>query len=785
MKTKLLFCIFFLFLYSQLGFSLTREITIYSPGTLSKELGKKEFITHLSVSGNISEIDLQIYKELPRLIKLDFSKAHSVNINLSKNCFKDMNISQLILPYNISYLGANAFENSKLDSALIIPPGVKTIPLNAFKNYEGDVILPEGLNSISSSAFYLSKIKKIIIPSTVTSIQSSAFALCRNLSEIICYNHKLPNLGAGIFYGVDKNKCILKVPRNMVDIYRNTNQWNEFQNIKIEPRPIEKLTFRLILKVHGYYQTDNGAGDQIGPNPPAGIPAVTVPEIFSEYKGTRIGEYYWTDVFDMDVPNFAYWTTHISRMARYPVTQDYFDLYLRQIHIDYDRFIPNLNDFNKYYGRYYDRITADTYMSGLWGLMYEGVNWDMTKELVLPAHVKEEQNIVGPGWKKPDNKDYRQLFGMCPFLTEDDDTLKELDVRAALSYRAQENPLAYDINNWSGTPYKTYWFDGYNTNMYGFNMMPGGARLHAKDATWSNGSKGDINYLAGTPWEHMTTRTVDYNNQEWWKGPAGGFFLLFYTACYQTEEGQIIIHDRIDTANMMDRQDRIDDGEVIRDDNDYGKKQYAAMNMRWCRRLTDEELGYKLFIKVNNINRNSKEWTKFVNDKNEIPLLKQVKKGRYSPNDFSIVKIDNPNATAPSGYVELPSGYIRGFYVQYFIQNPNSNRTVRDVILYASKVNDNALDYQQNTIRANNATDIEGINNDDKIKIYPNPVIDLLNIDYTDKITNVSIYNNTGSLVLKTQSFNNKVDISNLSKGIYSIKVETANKNYTQKFIKN
>lgn len=71
-----------------------------------------------------------------------------------------------------------------------------------------------------------------------------------------------------------------------------------------------------------------------------------------------------------------------------------------------------------------------------------------------------------------------------------------------------------------------------------------------------------------------------------------------------------------------------------------------------------------------------------------------------------------------------------------------------------------------------------------KISVFPNPVVDQLNINTNEKISDIEVYNIAGAKipVLKTQ--NNKLDVRNLLPGTYIIKFNARNKNYTEKFIK-
>ncbi len=224
----------------------------------------------------------------------------------------------------------------------------------------------------------------------------------------------------------------------------------------------------------------------------------------------------------------------------------------------------------------------------------------------------EAGSPVPGNWDLPSAADYQQLFAMCPFVYRQHTDLNEIDVRFALSAHAGSNPLTFNINDPTGGPYKTYWFmNGEDINIYDFNMMPGGACLNGP-GPWYNG--------VDDP--HM--------------GEIGDIYHLFYTVGYYTKESHVYLHDYLDTRNSFS---------------------YHWFNVRWCRQLTDAELGYKLYIN---------------NAKTDIKKL----------------ALTDP---APAGYTELPKGYLRGFYVQYILDNPSPVYTVADIVRFANTVNDRTL----------------------------------------------------------------------------------------------
>jgi hypothetical protein len=69
--------------------------------------------------------------------------------------------------------------------------------------------------------------------------------------------------------------------------------------------------------------------------------------------------------------------------------------------------------------------------------------------------------------------------------------------------------------------------------------------------------------------------------------------------------------------------------------------------------------------------------------------------------------------------------------------------------------------------------------------LHPNPSNNTINIKSAAAVSAVSIYNVFGKEVLKAKNTNNKINISNLSSGVYIVKVYSENKTGIKKLIKN
>lgn len=287
--------------------------------------------------------------------------------------------------------------------------------------------------------------------------------------------------------------------------------------------------------------------------------------ISADYKAVKIGEYLWMNSNINHCPGQSFTKSDIELiLTRYRMNP----LALKNISIE---------DINKYCGPYYDRNRFEYLEDKSKCVIYEG-----------------KDKILTNSWSSASTKDFQQLFAMCGNGSEQ-------DVRLSLTVKAGENPISI-----SGL---TYWFGPNNTNKYGFNLMPGGARFNGPQV-WELKHNHE-----GTDNESINVST-------------GDFYGFTQAAMWQTWDGKVSIDDY--------------------PHGDVGKT-WHWMPIRWCRKLTDEELGYKLYI-------------------------------NQTQTDIKKLSLTN---SIPEGYQELPNGYIRGFYVQFIMNNPNPQKTVSDIVAMA------------------------------------------------------------------------------------------------------
>lgn len=86
-----------------------------------------------------------------------------------------------------------------------------------------------------------------------------------------------------------------------------------------------------------------------------------------------------------------------------------------------------------------------------------------------------------------------------------------------------------------------------------------------------------------------------------------------------------------------------------------------------------------------------------------------------------------------------------------------------------------------------NGEDILSVSDNEKnsVKIYPNPVKDILHIKNDNEISEFEIYSMEGKKLMTGNDINNsKLDVTILQKGNYLIKLKSKGKEQTTKFIK-
>ncbi|TWP22997.1 T9SS type A sorting domain-containing protein [Apibacter muscae] len=265
----------------------------------------------------------------------------------------------------------------------------------------------------------------------------------------------------------------------------------------------------------------------------------------SNYKGVKIGEYYWMDA-SLYEPVLHY------------TTQNFINKHMDGWAVPYD--MP-AESFNRYYGQFYGPMEVPS------GDMYEN-------------------GVVDKNWKLPNRAAFYQLMAMCG-------TGSYQDIKEYLGAKTNDNPMAVNLTA-SGDISNGHWFAP-NKNVYGFSLMPGGGRMNG-------------------PWQELAQ---------------GDFYAMYKHAKLRVDDWSVFTVDNLEkTASFSG---------VL----------YHWINIRWAKRIPDEQLGYKLYIKESDYKKY--EYSELIPN--------------FDINSVDIKKLSLDHVV-PNGYIELPNGWIRGFYIQ-------------------------------------------------------------------------------------------------------------------------
>lgn len=168
-------------------------INMTNPGEFAQLLLQKTDdwfkVNELTVTGELNTDDLNVFKRMRQLTKLDLSGATITDIPASfgyeyKNGTYGFGILETLKLPSINSIGKQAFQYCyKLKNVTI--NGVTSIGEQAFQYCSKlqNITLPNGLTSIGSSAFSNTGLKSINIPNSITSISSSCFNNCTELTS--------------------------------------------------------------------------------------------------------------------------------------------------------------------------------------------------------------------------------------------------------------------------------------------------------------------------------------------------------------------------------------------------------------------------------------------------------------------------------------------------------------------------------------------------------------------------------------------------------------------------
>ena len=174
---------------------------------------------------------------------------------IGKECFYEASMPfQITLPSQLRKIESRAFFRAGIKGELVIPENCLSIGNDAFSCCPiTKLTLPSKLENIGEEALVsLWSLTELTIPKYVNYIGNYALSGCDALQTLVCLNPIPPTLGVNPFGPggghtyyegrfVNFDKCVLEVPEQSVELYRNADGWKQFKNIT----PHRELVFNV------------------------------------------------------------------------------------------------------------------------------------------------------------------------------------------------------------------------------------------------------------------------------------------------------------------------------------------------------------------------------------------------------------------------------------------------------------------------------------------------------------------------------------------------------------
>ncbi len=182
-------------------------------------------ILNLKVSGTINSYDIIVLRnKMVNLRKLDLSEAtivassyeyytgcHTENNIVGNNMFRELKLTEVTLPDNVTRIGNSAFYHCLNLQAVNLPKSLEVIENNAFQGCSSllSVDFPTTITDIGSSSFEgCSNLKEITFPKELISqsatIGAYTFANCSSLTSVILPNG-ITSMNGYIYNGTFEN----------------------------------------------------------------------------------------------------------------------------------------------------------------------------------------------------------------------------------------------------------------------------------------------------------------------------------------------------------------------------------------------------------------------------------------------------------------------------------------------------------------------------------------------------------------------------------------------------
>ena len=217
-------------------------------------------LEYIRLSSNLDSIGKSAFEGCDKLLMIDNFEVCPLKFIPESMCQGCSSLTDIVLPNSVEIIDRFAFFGANLSRMQRLPEKLESICDYAFRGtlvsdiqfdkpltgigvaaFNGSAIrnlrLPEGFTGIGDFCFSNTPIEDIFIPETTCYIGSGGFGKLPYLRNVICMIED-PNSVQGanatyIFeYFMSYDDCVLWVPKNSIQLYKEHRHWSCFKNIR-------------------------------------------------------------------------------------------------------------------------------------------------------------------------------------------------------------------------------------------------------------------------------------------------------------------------------------------------------------------------------------------------------------------------------------------------------------------------------------------------------------------------------------------------------------------------
>lgn len=159
------------------------------------------------------------------------NSVESIGVSAFQAC---INLTSITIPNSVVYINNNAFCACKSLTSVTIPNGVTHIKSYVFEDCTSltTVVIPDSVTHIEEYAFWnCTGLVAITIPNSVKYWGEHVLSECSSISEIHLRYESVSGMDPFLFSSVNKETCVLYVPRGCKYAYMYAQGWHDFVNI--------------------------------------------------------------------------------------------------------------------------------------------------------------------------------------------------------------------------------------------------------------------------------------------------------------------------------------------------------------------------------------------------------------------------------------------------------------------------------------------------------------------------------------------------------------------------